>query len=383
LEDVVGAMTETLFFFEPAEEKVRSPVDHPIPSLCTLSPNHNQTHEYLKSEDAARLYFPVWSESEYMAVGRNENIDNDTMTERYYMYGGILRHLFLDGSVLLEELSTRLKESEDLKRILLAEVTDVDAQKGRGTVSGCLVCYTDVPFDGDKPFKSKKLALTSLYVREKIRETIKLVSEFELASKVLQVLKGRRTDELGGSSLESTVASMIAGGSRKIKWEAREVETGEWIHYKLAPTTVKRVREMEISNKGRALLVSSNRNFPVVDIVDSQPDIEGVVIAYQVTWQENHPFNMGALHDLRRELKINPNSMLKICFVVPQHADQYASRSKNSYCKDFQNLNRSVNNNNEVWTNTSIYVLRPKDDRWIQAVETFLSTGTPRIRKRA
>jgi hypothetical protein len=78
LEDVVGAMTETLYFFEPAEEKVRSPVDHPIPSLCTLSPNRNRTHEYFKSEDAARLYFPVWSESEYKAVGRNENVDEKT-----------------------------------------------------------------------------------------------------------------------------------------------------------------------------------------------------------------------------------------------------------------------------------------------------------------
>jgi hypothetical protein len=194
-----------------------------------------------------------------------------------------------------------------------------------------------------------------------------------LARKVLQVLRGSVADDLAGSCLESTVASVIADGSQKIKWKAREVETGAWIPYKLHNTTVKRVEEMEIAKKRRALLVSSDRDFPVVDIVDSKPEIDGTVTACQVTWQEDHPFNRGALHDLRGELKMDPQEKIKIFFVVPKHAEQYATRQKHQYCKDFDKLDMSVDNNNEVWTNTSILVLRPKDGCWTRVIETYFS----------
>jgi hypothetical protein len=173
-------------------------------------------------------------------------------------------------------------------------------------------------------------------------------------------------------------STRLLGGTKTWTKKPREVETGAWVPYKLYKSSVKRVEEMEISNKRRTgsdingtLLVSLHRNFPVVDIVDSHRDAGGAVIAYQVTWQDKHPFNMGALHDFRGKLKIKPSTMLKIFYVVPKHAEKYAAREKRQYCKD-KSLNMSVDNNNEVWTNTSIYVLQPNDDCWTGAVECLL-----------
>jgi hypothetical protein len=62
----------------------------------------------------------------------------------------------------------------------------------------------------------------------------------------------------------------------------------------------------------------------VVDIVDSHPDEGGAVNAYQVTWQEKHPFTMTALCRLHGLLNIDSERKLKIFFVV--HADEILLR---------------------------------------------------------
>jgi hypothetical protein len=368
LEVVVSAMTETLYFFEPGENKTRSPTYLAIPSLCTLSPNVDRIHTYRKHTAVLKLYFPVWSSSEYEAVGRNQNIAKDEIDHRFFMYGGILRHLFANRDYLRDELKRRLQEGE-LEKFLLAEIYDVDTVTGTGKASGYLVCYTDIPIGGEKPFRSRKLVLTSMYVRESIREHIRLVTEEQLAMKVLRVLNNVVNADLGGWSLESTVATMIAGGSDKTPWSATEVETVEWMVHTLPTAEVVRVDSMLTYKKPRALLVSSSRNFPVVDIVDSLPDEGGAVNAYQVTWRDKHPFTMRSLCDMRGMLNMDSERKLKIFFVVPQFEDLYARRHKKYYCKDFKTVvwNKETT---ETWNNTSIYVLRP-DLGWKQAIDNF------------
>jgi hypothetical protein len=139
---VVRAMTETLHFFEPAKDKELSPVYLAIPSLCTLSPNHRRIHTYSKGGAVSNLFFPVWSNREYKAVGRNQNIALPEIEHRFYRYGGIIRHLFATRKDLDRELDTRLQK-DNLGKFLLAEVTDVDTVTGAG-------CPTRMSLLGDK-----------------------------------------------------------------------------------------------------------------------------------------------------------------------------------------------------------------------------------------
>jgi hypothetical protein len=179
LENVVNGMTETLHFYEPRDDMNLPPKYFTIPSLSTLSPNQKRIKEYIKHCTVQKLYFPVWSKSEYAAVGLNQGIDQDEIEDRYYKCGGILRHLFHDKSILQGELESHLG-TDRLTKFLRSEVFGVDAETGNGNASGYLVCYTDIPFDGDRAFKSRKLMLTSSYVREKTRENINLVSEVDI-----------------------------------------------------------------------------------------------------------------------------------------------------------------------------------------------------------
>jgi hypothetical protein len=251
-------------------------------------------------------------------------------------------------------------------------------KEGNGNASGYLVCYTDIPRDGDRAFESRKLRLTSLHVREKIREYLNLVSEIEKAKKVLEALSGTVTEkvDLGGAYLEATVATMIAAGrSNNMKWQIREVGTAKWKEYKPIKRTVELVGVDNMANslsKQKRLFLSSKRSFPVVDIVESQPKAGAPVTTYQTTWRVSHPTTMGALRKLRQtELEIGSKRLLKIVFVVPENEETYAKREKTEYLKeDEKGLSADET---KMWNNTSIYVLRLKDG-WQKAIETFFFT---------
>ena len=113
-------------------------------------------------------------------------------------------------------------------------------------------------------------------------------------------------------------------------------------------------------SKKEHVLVPLNPQFPVVDIVESQPNETEAVTAYQITWQATHPFRMEALCQLReKELKIATSRQLKIYFVVPGKGETYAKKQKTDYLEQKKKKNLSADET-EMWNNTSIYVLRPK-----------------------
>ena len=114
-------------------------------------------------------------------------------------------------------------------------------------------------------------------------------------------------------------------------------------------------------------------------IVESQPNEKEAVTAYQITWQDKHPFRMEALCQLReKELKIARSRLLKIFFVVPGNEETYAKRQKTDYLKKDKKNEASqtkvwIADETEMWKNTPIYVLRPKEG-WKSAIETFFFT---------
>jgi hypothetical protein len=349
--------------------------------LSTLSPNKNRIADYVKHNTVQELFFPVWSQREYWAIGLNEGIVQEEIDDRYNKFGGIVRHLFRNKSMAQRELDVHLG-GEELDSILKSEVTNVDTDPGKGNVSGYLVCYTDIPCSGDRAFESRELMLTSSFVRDAIRENMELISQDESVKKVRKALGGNRKADLGGFYLEVTFTAMIQGGSRKTKWKSREVGTAEWKDHQQEERTVERVDNMASWLSYEALLlVPLSRSFPVVDIVESQPEAAEAVTAYQITWRDNHPITMGALRKLRGEmLEIGSTRPLKIFFVVPGKEEAYAKRQKMTYLPMLQRTALSVAENKEMWDNTSIYVLKPKED-WKNAIETFFHNKQTKRKK--
>ena len=134
-------LLRTLYFFEPMNNKERSPLYLEIPSLSTLSPYARRISEYVKTNFTA-LYFWPWSRSETWAFMSNENdaADYDEFTERYNKFGGILRHVLGQKTTVEEDLITRLKEAK--LEVLSSISLDIDRENSSGeTVSGLLVCY--------------------------------------------------------------------------------------------------------------------------------------------------------------------------------------------------------------------------------------------------
>ena len=134
-------LLRTLYFFEPMNNKERSPLYLEIPSLSTLSPYARRISEYVKTNFTA-LYFWPWSRSETWAFMSNENdaADYDEFTERYYKFGGILRHVLGQKTTVEEDLITPLKEAK--LEVLSSISLDIDRENSSGeTVSGLLVCY--------------------------------------------------------------------------------------------------------------------------------------------------------------------------------------------------------------------------------------------------
>jgi tRNA A37 threonylcarbamoyladenosine biosynthesis protein TsaE len=169
LETVVNGMTKTLYFFEPGEDKNLPPKYFTIPSLSTLSQNQERIKDYAKHRNVKFLFFPVWSFSEYYDVGAKEGIDPDELEDRYDSFGGILGHLFCDKYILQKEVDSCLGK-DTVVQLLKSEVKDVDIVTGNGKFSGHLVCYIDVPYDGDQAFESRSLTVTSKQVKGKMRE---------------------------------------------------------------------------------------------------------------------------------------------------------------------------------------------------------------------
>jgi hypothetical protein len=177
---------------------------------------------------------------------------------------------------------------------------------------------------------------------------------------------------------------MIARGSQMTKWVACEVGMAQWKEHKLKKAVVEIVgvddMAASLTTTRRCLFVSSDRTFPVVDIVESQSKKAEAMTGYQITWQPAHPFTVGALRKLRVEkLKMDPKRLLKIFFVVPREEETYARRPKMAYFDNIAGKQLSADDT-EMCDNTSIYVLKPKED-WQKAIETLLYTKGPNNRK--
>ena len=115
--------TTTLYFYEPMQSKKQEPcanvhAEMP-PTLATVSPDISRYHEFEKI--ASKVYMPVFTEEELVAIGRDMSrrddfseelrvhYSDDKIRERFKMFNGIIRHVLPTS---ITSLTTPLEKRE-------------------------------------------------------------------------------------------------------------------------------------------------------------------------------------------------------------------------------------------------------------------------------
>jgi hypothetical protein len=313
-------------------------------------------------------------------MGQNAQLDFQ-LTDRYNRFGGIIRH------VLSSDISTFVSKQRDRIRdadltVLRATTTGIDSDpKASGkNVSGYLLSYCNIPTTGPDRFEKWQLDFTSNFVRDEIRKRLNDYSIDDHIRIVADCLSNNQEDR-GGLHLQETISYLLGKGS-VVSWQYAEAVGGnfQWSSFQTRARTVSKLyaisEQLGASDK---VLVSTNTNFPLADIIFSAPPPFAVIDSFQVSWQASHPFTVRALYMLRDiYLGIADTVQLRVFFVVPNKEDTYAARLKQQFLKgniqkdlDYtKNIKISSSRLQLMWRNTSIFVLKPSNS-WIETLRPY------------
>lgn len=198
---------------------------------------------------------------------------------------------------------------------------------------------------------------------------------------VVDHLNGTQTDR-GGLHLQETVGYLLAKGMA-VTWEYKKLTDAGGELWSTFYTRVREViKEYDIVQKLGAtdkILISTNDNLPLADIVFSQPSPTNSIRMVQVTWQRTHSFTVRALYMLRENyLRIRDTVPIEVYFVTPQKEDVYYGYLKHSFLignvdVDFQytkQIRVPSARLQLMWQNTEVFLLRPTQP-WIDALRPF------------
>mmetsp|Transcript_722 Transcript_722/g.1430 ORF Transcript_722/g.1430 Transcript_722/m.1430 type:complete len:573 (-) Transcript_722:187-1905(-) len=382
--DVLDLFNEkhVLYFFEPLDDRSILPLPVSLSSLTTLSPYEERIHEYEKNR-LTRLIFPCWDYEHLLTIFKMDQKARDVdLTERYSRFGGIILHV-LSSDLSAFDSNQRSRISEADLTILRATTTGIDSDpKAPGkNVSGYLLCYCNIPTTGPDRFEKWQLDFTSNFVRDEIRKRLSDYRIEEHINIVADCLSNKQEDR-GGLHLQETIASLLGKGS-VVSWKFAEAVDGgvRWSSFQTrSRELIKRYGIRELLGASDKVLVSTNPNFPLADIVFSAPPPAAVIDSFQVSWRDSHPFTVRALYMLRHiHLGIADTVQLRVFFVVPNKEDTYAARPKQRFLNG--NIQKDLDYSNNVkipssrlqlmWQNTKIFVLKPN----ISWIDTLLPYG--------
>ena len=380
--DISRCLTRTLYFFEPGDNPSRAPLGVVVPSLSTLSPYEVRIKEYSK-RFTTRLYLWPWSFVELWAVVRDANLslDFDEFFQRYYKFGGILRHVLGEDRDAAAKPTSRLKEiSVD---ILSSIALNIDREQQGHNVSGYLVCYDSRWVEGDERFSKKNLEYTSLQVEEEVAARLHVKPMKVKMQGVLERMNGLIID-MSGKMLESAAMELLSEGTL-YSWESRKVGSADsaWQPFSMTKKKKMLVYSIEQVFSQREVIIAPSRvSFPVIDFLCSLPDACGPVVSFQCTWQPNHPFTVRALYDLRcNHMKIGDDQIVEIYLVTPGKEDACVSKQKNDFLdgpldvdlKFTKTLAVPASRLSTMWENTRILFVRPRNS-WEKSIQAWLDS---------
>ena len=379
----ISAHGRILYLYEPDEMVDQPPLAVEAPSLSTLSPRKNRIKEYMKLLPHV-LYMPVGDYEELECIAGEEGLDIDVVEKNYHVFGGIFRYSLFHTD---EERETKKRTvnakceqvTAGLLRSIGADIDD-DPQKPEGNISGFVLSYTDIPLDGQNPFTSPSLTLTSSYIRERITNKLSLSSYQEHVVMLAETLQKMKLDH-SGMDLEKSVVFMLSLGPHRLKWQYRAVGGEPDRSIKDLALTKREITRGEFN----AALVNypSDMSYPLVDCVFV---INNVYWTVQTTWQRDYAFKLRTLLSLRTRLNLNLDVVLNILFVNPAHHTTYENRHRSDYLAKGELVSKDILDSKKrllmpahdvaiMWKNTRVFVAFPKDNDWQNAIKTALNVA--------
>lgn len=171
-----------LYLYEPATLVNQSPLDVTAPSLSTLSPRPKRIEEYIKKIPHV-WYMPGWEYNELECIAVREKMDMSLLDENYRIFGGIARYTLLHSKGSSDKTKEEVIKqcagvTSEMLRSLAASIDDNSEAEEPNNIS-FVVSYTDIPRTGETCFESKRLTMTSDFVRETVMESMSFASPQE------------------------------------------------------------------------------------------------------------------------------------------------------------------------------------------------------------
>ena len=384
VEMLLSGHGKILYLYEPAAMVHQPPLFVEAPSLSTLSPRKDRIHEEYRKTHPHELYMPVGEYNEMEYIAEEEKLDLGILERNFEVFGGIFQWCLLfqtdkDREIKQKEVDAKCNHvTAETLRSIAAHIDDhQDARQD--DISGFVCCYTDIPTDGDAPFKAPSLTLTSHYVRQRLTEKMTLASLLDNLRMLANVLNNKSGDP-SGLDLEASVVHMLSAGPRKVRWQYQGVPGEPDTSLKgLAGHSKRKVTRDDMFNPA-LVNYPIDKSYPLADCVLV---IQGVPFAFQTTWQKDHAFKLRTLRLFRDMLGLLITQTLNICFVNPNYTDTYARRPRNNYLAKGEDPSKPIldSNKNELmtgpqvgtmWGNTRILVALPEDKDWHRAITSVL-----------
>ena len=384
VEIILDQVKNAVYLYEPAQEKDQPPMGLlKLPSLATLSPCSIRIAEYKKT-NYTELYFWPWSFSAMNAMAQDSERNTEDLFERYLKFGGVVRHVLAkDVTKATSELTERLANVS--VHVLQSKALNIDRKDSGDNISGYILCYNNKQEDGSR-FTRKVLEFTSAEVESRVQQIVDDLPLKDKATTVLARLNDQVVD-LSGQNLEAIGTELLSKGTHgtEYKWQSKVVGgQGNWSTFNTTKRDVVRLWEVyELLQRQGQILVSTNTNFPLGDIVFTPKVLTGPIDVVQFTWQDSHPFTIRALYDRRvNRLKVDHEVCVKVYIISPGKENDYARMKKIDFLKGslsepFKWSRTSGTVQPDVlltmWNSTQLHVIRPVKD-WKCLLGNYIKT---------
>ena len=377
---LLGDHGSILYLYDPAELTDQPPMVSQAPSLASLSPPTKRIS--YRKEHPHFLYCPVAEYIEVECIAEEEKMDLDVLEKNFDMFGGIFPHTL----VPTEEARDKYRKTMDIRcnavsadmlRSMTVDIDDDATCNWEGNMSGFVLSYCNISWEGDGAFRSPGLALTSRYVRQRLMDVMSFASCKEHLKMQAKVLKREATDPTGKDLAESVV-QMLAAGPGKVTWQYQGVDGEPDREIKFLGHTKREINRDNFHDK--MVNYPNNMSFLLADCVLV---INDEYWAFHTTWQHYHAFKLRTLQSFREFLRLPLEATLNILYVNPACQSTYERRHRDTYlAKGEDTSSPIVDRKNKVlmpaanvatmWINTRIFIAFPKNDDWHTAIQSVL-----------
>ena len=279
---------ETLYLFEPDQEKREPYYLHGIPTLATCSPDDSRYKEFIKN-GGVKLYMPCLTQNELLSIGKylvkvgelttemKELYSDEKITERFKEYGGIYRNVLPNNIYHVRQLKLQKSAAiSDLTKETLYKL--LSSANIEDPYISHLLAQFDVKKEGEYEFESYTMQFVSENIPLELKKKLQDLSTYELRHLL------RRSDETG--YLEASAREMYESYIVKCHLQGFDASTrsnntnSEWIsNYVINENNKLMVSEGKppiFDNMVKDILYYSlNPIFPLSDVMYKTTDSNG------------------------------------------------------------------------------------------------------------